>query len=107
MRCAATGMPLCGHRERRCLRLRSRQAHLALGAKDIAVEAGDPAPPARRDVEITNGGLDMGRDAVPIELRILVHEISRSFIPELLFQSALLEFVVEGVGFSQIIWVAK
>src|SRR3954469_17369855 len=87
--------------------LRSRQAHLALGAKDVAVEACNPAPPARRDVEITNGGLDMWRDAVPIELRILVHEVRRRIIPELLVQSALLEFVVEGVGFSQIIRVAK
>ena len=49
----------------------------------------------------------MWRDAVPIELRILVHEVRRRFIPELLVQSALLEFVVKGVGFSQIIRVAE
>ena len=66
---------------------RSRQADLALGAKDIAVEAAIQ-PPARRDVEITNGGLDMGRDAVPIELRILVDEVRGGFIPELPVQSA-------------------
>src|SRR3954467_1445528 len=89
------------------LRLRSRQAHLALGAKDVAVEAGNPATPARRDVEITDGGLDMWRDAVPIKLRISIHEVRRRFIPELLVQPTLFKFVVKGVGFSQIIRVAK
>ena len=99
--------PLVRHRERPLLRLWSRKGHLALGAKDVAVEAGNPATPARRDVEITDGGLDMWRDAVPIKLRISIHEVRRRFIAELLVQSTLFKFVVKGVGFSQIIRVAK
>src|SRR4029077_4759820 len=89
------------------LRLRSRKAHLALGAKDVAVEACNPTTPARRDVEITDGGLDMWRDSVPIKLRISMHEVRRRFIPELLVQTTLFKFVVKGVGFSQIMRVTK
>ena len=45
-------------------------AWLALGAKDIAVEIGDPPPSVRRDVEVAHGALDMSRYAAPIKLRI-------------------------------------
>src|ERR1700704_2509465 len=93
--------------ERPLLRLWSRKVQLALGAKDVAVEACNPTTPARRDVEIADGGLDMWRDAVPIKLRIFIHEVRRRFIPELLVQTTLFKFVVKGVGFSQIMRVTK
>src|ERR1700761_9487303 len=57
--------------------LRSRQADVALGAKYVAVEVGDPLPPAGGDVEITDRGLHVRRDAVPVELRVEVHEVGR------------------------------
>ena len=59
------------------LLLRARQRDLALGAEDVAVEVGDPLPAARGDVEIADRGLHVGRDAVPVELRIEVDEIGR------------------------------
>ncbi len=52
------------------LPLRAEQAEIALGAEYVAVKARDPLAAARRDVEITNGGLNVRRDAVVIELWI-------------------------------------
>ena len=46
-----------------------------LGRKDIAVKVGDPLSAARGDAQISNGHLDMCRNAVPIKLRVQVGEI--------------------------------
>ena len=43
-----------------------RKAQLTLGAKYVAVQACDPLTPARGDIEVTDGGLDVWRDAVPV-----------------------------------------
>ena len=51
------------------------QAKLVLGAKNIAVEIGDPLPTVRRDIEVADRALDMRRYVAPIELRIEIGEI--------------------------------
>ena len=78
-----------------------------LGAKDIAVEIGDPPPSVRRDVEVAHGALDMRRYAAPIKLRILIGEIGRRNIAELLIPSDFLELVIKRIGFAQILRIAK
>ena len=55
-----------------------------LGTKYVAVEACNPPTPARGDIEITDSGLDVRRDAVPIKLRIFIDEVCRRFIAKLL-----------------------
>ena len=46
------------------------QTQITFGAEDIAVKACDPLPPLRGNIQISNGGLDMWRNAVPIKLRV-------------------------------------
>jgi hypothetical protein len=64
------GMPVS-----RCLSLRTGQRDLAFGAEHIAVEGADPLAAARRHVEVTDFGLDVRRDAIPIELRVAVDDV--------------------------------
>ena len=54
------------------------------------MEIGDPLPSARRDVEVADRALDMGRHAAPIELRIQIGEIGRRRVAELLVHPRLL-----------------
>jgi hypothetical protein len=49
----------------------------------------------------------MGKDTVPIELRVFVEEVRRGFIAELSVEPILFKFVVQRIGFSQIIGIAK
>src|ERR1700741_2640987 len=92
---------------KRALFLRSGERYLALGAEDVAVEIGDPLPADLGLVEIADLGLDMRRDAVPIELRIAVHNVGRRVVAELSVDADLLEFVVERVGLAQIVGIAE
>jgi hypothetical protein len=46
------------------------QTEITFGAEDIAIKACDPLPPLRGNIQISNGGLDMWRNAVPIKLRV-------------------------------------
>ena len=64
------------------LRLWPRKAHLTLGTKYVAVEACNLTS-ARGHIEVADSGLDVRRDAVPIELRILIDQVSRRSIVEL------------------------
>src|SRR6478735_11475197 len=57
------------------LSLRPGQRDLAFGAEYVAVEIGDPLPADLGLVEIADLGLDVRRDAVPVELRIAVHDV--------------------------------
>src|SRR6266508_2727974 len=84
-----------------------RQADVAFGPKHVAVEVRDPLPAARRHIEITDGGLDARRNAVPVELRIAVDEVRGRAVAELAVQAGLLELVVERVGLAQIVRVAE
>ena len=84
-----------------------RRGDVALGAEDVGVEVGDPLPPARGDVEVADRGLDVRRDAVPVELRVLVDEIGRVVVAELAVEPGLLELVVERVGLADVVRVAE
>src|SRR5882672_1663586 len=83
------------------------QIEPALGTKDIAVKTGDPLPPARCDVEVPDGGLDMRRNVVPVKLRISVREIGRRGVAKLPIHSDLFELMVERVRLAQIMRVAE
>src|SRR5256885_12222586 len=89
------------------LRLWPRKAQLTLGAKYVAVEARNPATPTRGNIEITDSGLDVRRDSVPIELRIFIDEVRRRFIAQLPIQNDLFKILGKRVGFFQIMRIAK
>src|ERR1700760_2618717 len=74
-----------------------RQRNLALGTEDVAVEIGDPLPAARGDVEIADRSLHVRRNAVPVELRIEVHDIGGRRIAELAVDPGLLELMVQCI----------
>src|SRR5262249_24971258 len=87
--------------------LRPPMAQLTLGTKYVAVEAGDPPTPARGNIEVTDSGLDVRRDVVPIKLRIFIDDVGRRLVAELPVQTNLFKFVVKRIGFSQIVRIAK
>src|SRR6266498_2864327 len=82
-------------------------AQLALGTKYVAVKSCNPLASARGNIEITDSGLDVRRDSVPIKLRIFIDDVCWRFIAELLVQTNFFKFVVERFGFSQIVGIAK
>jgi len=85
----------------------SGKAQLTFGAKDVTVEARNPLTSARCNIEIIDGVLDIRRDLVPIKLRILIDNVCRRIIPELLVKANLFKFEVKRIGFSQIMRIAK
>src|SRR3954467_762868 len=89
------------------LTLRPGQRDLAFGAEHVAVEIGDPLPADLGLVEIADLGLDVRCDAVPIELRIAIHDVGRRVVTELAVDADLLELIVERIGFAQIIGIAE
>src|SRR5512145_3056365 len=93
--------------QRRSLPLWTRKAKVTLGTKYVAVETCYPLTATRCDIEVTDGGLYVRRDSVPIELRIFVDDVRRRFVAELLVQTDLFKFVVESVGLFQIVRIAK
>src|SRR3954466_12543321 len=84
---AATGFPDCASLhpgyEAAALFLRPGQRDVTLGAEHVAVEVGDPLPPDLGLVEVADLGLDVRCDAVPIELRIAVHDVGWRIVAEL------------------------
>ena len=84
-----------------------RKPNLTLGTKHVAIKACDPPAPTRCDIEVTNSGMDVRRDAIPIKFRIFVDKVGRSFIAKLLVETNLLKFVEERIGFSQIMRVCE
>src|SRR4029079_11478532 len=64
-----------GQGGRACLLLRPAQPDIALGSEDVGIEIGDPLPSAGRHIEVADGSLHVGGDAVPVELRVFVHEV--------------------------------
>ena len=82
-------------------------AQLTLSTKYVTVEACNPLASARGNIEITDSGLDVRRDSVPIKLRIFIDDVCWRVIAELLVQTNLFKFVVERIDFSQIVGIAK
>ena len=82
-------------------------AQLALGTKYVTVEARNPLASARGHIEITDSGLDVRRDSVPIKLRIFIDDICWRFVAQLPVQTNFFKFVVERIGFSLIVGIAK
>ena len=89
------------------LRLWPRMAQLTLSTKYVTVEACNPPASARGNIEIIDSGLDVWRDSVLIKLRIFIDDVCWRFIAELLVQTNLFKFVVERIGLSQIVGIAK
>src|SRR5262245_23107616 len=73
---------------------------LVFGGKDIAVKGCHQLPSVLSDVEISNGRLNIDRNAVPIELRILVREIDRRGVAKLPIHADLLEFMIQRVDLA-------
>src|SRR5260370_11556451 len=87
--------------------LRSPEREVAFGAKNIGVEIGNPLPAVRRDVEIANGGLNVWRHAVPVELRIFVDDVGGAVVAELAVEAGLFELAIERVGLADIMRIAE
>ena len=103
MRCLAQGRGVGGCRygcgPERC---NSHSAHEIRCCRDLQSTAA-----RSRYIEVADSGLDMpGEDVVPIELRILVDEVRRRFTPSCPVQTDL-QFVVERVGFPQVVRIAE
>src|SRR5260363_277582 len=90
-----------------CSGLWPRQRDVALGAKHIGIEIGDPLPASGRHVEIADFGLDVRRDAVPIELRVAMDDVGRRIIAELAVDADLLELVVQRIGLADVVRIAE
>jgi hypothetical protein len=73
----------------------------------IAVEACNPPTLTRCNIEVTDSGMDMRSDAVPIEFRIFIDEVRWRFITELPVQTNFFKFVEQRIGLSQIVRIAK
>src|SRR3954454_25047522 len=89
------------------LTLRPGQRDVAFGAEHVAVEIGDPLPADLGLIEIADLGLDVRCDAVPIELRITIHDVGRRVVTELAVDADLLELVVERFALAQIVGTPK
>src|SRR4029077_15269751 len=87
--------------------LRTAQAQVALRAKKIAVEIGDPLPSVGRDIEVADRAFDLCRYVAPEKLRIEVDEVSRRRITELLVHPDLFKLVVKRIGLAQIMRIAE
>ena len=80
--------------------LRAAETELALCTKDIAVKIGNPLPSARRNIEIANCALDVGRYAPPIELGIEIGQVRGRRITELLVHSDFFKLAKKSIGFT-------
>src|SRR5271169_1888182 len=89
------------------LRFWSRKPYFTLGAKYVAVKACNPATPTRGDIEVTDGGMDVRSDAIPIKFRIFIDQVGGRFVAKLFVQTNFLKFVEECIGLFQIVRVGK
>src|SRR5258708_3574576 len=105
--CRAAESEHSGYVVDRHLDLRTRLRELSLRPKDIAVEIGDPLTPARRDVEIADGGLNLRRDVRPIKLRVFVNDIGGCVIAERLVQPGFLKLIEQRIRLPHVVGVAK
>src|SRR5262249_10689903 len=90
-----------------CLDLRPRGADFLLGAEDVAVQVRDPLASSCSDVEVMNGGLNVGVDAAPVELRIMIDHICGRAVTQLPIQPDLFEFVKKRIRFTNVMRIAK
>src|SRR4029078_13488755 len=103
------------HRRASCLAIRdlilstfrTAQAQVALRAKNVAVEIGDPLSPVGRYIEVADRAVDLRRYVAPVELRIEFDQISRRRITELLVHPDLIELAIKCIGLAQIMRIAK
>ena len=70
-------------RDASSLSLWSRMAQVTLSTKYVTVEAFNPPASARGNIEITDSGLDVRRDSVPIKLRIFIDDVCWRFVAKL------------------------
>src|SRR5215831_15990547 len=73
----------------------------------MAVESRDPQLTLHRHLKITQRVTDISLDLAPIKLRIVVDEIGRAGIAELLVDAGFGEFVVERVEFARVERIAQ
>src|ERR1700727_1500057 len=83
------------HPRRTWLGLRAGKSQLfVFRPEDIAVETVDPLAPTCGHIEVADRLTDVGRDFLPVELRIFVDPVRRRCIAKLAIQADFLEFVV-------------
>ena len=63
--------------------------------------------PARGDIEVTDSGMDVRSDAIPIKFRIFIDKVGGRFVAKLFVQTNFLKFVEERIGLFQIVRVAQ
>src|SRR5919198_5722471 len=80
---------------------------VVLSTEHVAVEIRDPLSSARRDVEVLQSTLNIWSDTVPIETRIRIYYICRRRIPTLSIHADLFKFMIQGIGLSQVLRIAK
>src|SRR4029079_7179189 len=87
--------------------LRTAETQLALRARNIAVEFGEPVPPVGLNIEVANRAFDLCRYVAPEKLRIEVDEVSRRRVTEPLVHPDLFKLVVKRIGLAQIVRIAE
>src|SRR5438093_7967436 len=87
--------------------LRSGKGDLPLRAEDIRIKVGDPLPPAGRDVEVSDRGPNVRIYAVPVELRIEIHQVRRRCVTELPVEPHFLELMEQRTRLSDVMRVSE
>jgi hypothetical protein len=83
-------------------RLRAHPATIVLNGKDVAVEGRDPLLTLHRHLEITQRVAEKAFDFASIELWIVLDQIGRTGIAELLVNTGFDEFVIQRVKFARV-----
>ena len=78
-----------------------------LGAEHVTVQVRDPLPPRGGDVQMRNRFLQMGRDAVPVEIGKALDQVRWRRVTELTVQPDLLELLEQRVGLLEVERIAE
>src|SRR6516162_9401907 len=89
------------------LRLRAHPSAVMLDRKDVAVEGRDPLLTLHGHLEITQCVAEIALDLTPIELRIVVDQIRRTAVAQLLVNAGFDKFVIERVELARVERIAQ
>jgi hypothetical protein len=78
-----------------------------LDRENVAVEGRGPLLTLHGHFEVTQRGANIALDLAPIELRIVVDQIGRTAIAELLVNAGFGEFLVERVELARVERIAQ
>jgi hypothetical protein len=77
--------------------LRAGKHHLTLCSENVTVEVRNPLTPARRDIEVTYGCLNLRSNIVPIEVRVSVNNVRWRIVAKRFIQTNFLKFVEQRI----------